>query len=739
MNTLPHLIERTQRTFPGLREWAKLPGLVGWVAISAGVAAGYYVLVPFTFSSILYNGVLLSAIILSVCAGMCCGRPWVRAAAFFTAGIAVVSLCANQQRDEFSRVRPLLGNDAHHCMLAGDVVTSPVLSNGSFVFQVHCDSIFGNGARGAMTNKTIECRSITNPGCAGKVTLAGKYVPPRPAANPGAFDDFLYCLSNGIWGRFYCDSIPGCCEKKGPWHAITLFARNTVLRAASTMDNLDNRAIVVASFLNDRTDLSAGMKNLFLTAGIYHLLALSGFNVAILTGALFAFLLLVPVPRAAKTIFAIICIWAYLAFIGPIPSLFRAVIMTTVVLISFLVQRKTRVLNSLGIAGTTWLLLSPLSLLTPGYQLSFGATAGIAALYPVFRALWRDAGNFAFKKVLSIPAEPLFVSIAAFLPTAPVLVHHFGTLFAAGILVNVFAAALMSISMWISLVGFFTQIVFPPLVPVIMAGAQLCIDVMIGCAGVIPGAQMSASGVPRFLPAVFLLYGVFLAGLCALARGLMMRYVIIAGGLFVVCATILVAFQTFDAPPQVVLFDVKKSTLAAILWPDHTVTLLGIGGKGMKPDVYDRVVEPWMRQTPGSMITTVVPGDDPCNTVQAMEPALKANKVKTIAIPGCFDTSCSDFAAFAGEYKARSTIVRFPWCFSPVQGCSLSLLDAGTGFPAKRRPRFRVTIAGVSLCTDDPVFQPSDSKGATIITFRRNSPPEITSAIPAWHPLVALK
>ena len=728
--------KRTARAFPLFADWLRLPGLVGWIGLSAGIVAGHYVLRVQHFASILYNTVLTAAIILSLCGGILLKRPCTRFAAFFVAGAAAAGLSLAHQCIEFSAARSFLSG-SEHCYLTGTVLSSPVLSSGTFVFPVRCDSLFSGTQQGVLRNKVLDCRSGKEPCFAGRVTLAGRYVPPRPAVNPGAFDDYSYLLSNDTWGGFNCDSIVACSEGRGFWNALSRYARTTVYKAALSIRNSDYRAIIVASFLNDRSDLTESMKGIFFRAGIYHLLALSGFNMAIVSAALFAALFLVPIPKGAKVGIVLVCVWSYLFFIGPVPSLFRAAVMTSVVLVSFLFQRRPSMLNSLGIAGIGWLLFSPLSLFEPGYQLSFCATAAIGALYPVLMRLWNDSGMFPLKKVLSPLASPLFISVAAFLSTAPIIAYHFGTLSMSGIIVNLFAITLMSVSMWISLAGFFLQVVVPPAVPFVMAAAEFFIDVMIKSAGSISSLQFSTVALPKFLPGVYVLYACLLAGLCAVKQGFVRRYMMVAGGFLVTASTVLVLWQMNHSPAQMVLFSVKKAHLAAVRWPNRCVWIIGFDGKGISKTTYSRVIQPWLRQAPGSTVNAIFLTEDPCNAIQFVEPVLGDNHVHMVMSVDSFASVCPDFLSFAREYGACCTTVHVPCLLVPAPSCTLSIMHDGAGTAFPKRNRVSVSIAGISVSCTDSVLAPSDIKGATIVTFGKASPPRVESAIPSWHPLAA--
>ncbi|HUI90700.1 MAG TPA: ComEC/Rec2 family competence protein [Chitinivibrionales bacterium] len=724
--------------FPLLDEWARFPGFTGWIGLSAGIACGA-LLQPFlSFSSIFYNEVLIVAIILSLVPAIICASARFRMLWFFAAGAALVCQCYCQQRIEYSGLGSRICAD-RHARLSGVIISAPEQSSGRFMFLVKCDSVFSLGKPGALKGRHVTCYCNQKPPFSGGFSGIGRFTPPRPAANPGGFDEYLFSLSNNIWGKFYCDSIILTTESRSPWHDIAAFARTTVFKAASAMKNSDARAVLVASFINDRSDLTDSVKGLFFRAGIFHLLALSGFNLTILAGAIYALLLFFPLGREVKCAIVLVCIWAYLFFIGPIPSLARAVIMTSVVLISFFFQRKPYLLNSLGIAGTVWLIFSPLSLFTPGYQLSFGATFGLAALYPALSGAFTFHGQRVslIKKASAPLMTALLVSFSAFLTTAPILAYHFGTLSLSGIIVNLFAIFLMSLSMWIALAGFFLQVVFPPFVPFCMRAAESSILLMLKCAGVVSMMPMSMFQLPRFFPAVYGFSALFIVGLCTAKRGLVKRYLLFAGTGFVLAIAVLLVIQRNAAASQAVSFLIKKSNITGIRWPNGKVWLAGLGEKAPQ-SVFSQVIAPWMRLSPGASVQTVILAGDPCNAVQSLEPVLTSGN--GIQVLSCDSVAgpCPDFIAFLNEYHANFAVIKSKRYFFPSPRCTLEV-SPSVGIQGENECRCTVSLFGSRYEFPDTLPMPTDDKGAMIFTFRNGRPPAIISAIPAWHPLNALK
>lgn len=141
----------------------------------------------------------------------------------------------------------------------------------------------------------------------------------------------------------------------------------------------DTSELLISVLLGDKTFLSSEVKQTLNSAGMAHVLALSGMHVAILL-SIFLWLLF-PLSLAGKNktrkIFAILIIWGYVFLTGAAPSTVRAAIMASFILGAFLLERKNSSLNSLLGATTIILIINPWSLWDVGLQLSFICVASI--------------------------------------------------------------------------------------------------------------------------------------------------------------------------------------------------------------------------------------------------------------------------------------------------------------------------------------------------------------------------
>lgn len=201
--------------------------------------------------------------------------------------------------------------------------------------------------------------------------------------------------------------------------------------------------ILKAMLTGDTSGITDNIQDSFNSIGISHLIAISGLNMSIIIficyTLIFAVFRIIPpislrtdAPFVAKT-GAIIGVVIYTMFVGPnIPTL-RASIMACCILISFSVQRKTHILDSLSLAGIVMLIIWPYSIFTASFLLTFSAVLGIVGTIQICSELPE------WILLLIIP-----VVVSAF--TMPIIIYQFGFISYTGILVNILVVPFFSVA-----------------------------------------------------------------------------------------------------------------------------------------------------------------------------------------------------------------------------------------------------------------------------------------------------
>lgn len=194
-------------------------------------------------------------------------------------------------------------------------------------------------------------------------------------------------------------------------------------RAATTNAIIDSgassdaSAFLTAVIVGDDSYLQPDTDEAFRTSGLAHLLALSGLHVGIIIMFITVCLSWMRPSRYGYRIFYILIIaasFAYAAFAGMTPSVVRAACMVAVLCVSAIFQRRANVYNSLCVAIFLWLVINPLWLFAPGFQMSVCAVLGITIALRAVNA-YRIRRTWV-KKALRIVIVPMAAMAATAIP-----------------------------------------------------------------------------------------------------------------------------------------------------------------------------------------------------------------------------------------------------------------------------------------------------------------------------------
>jgi competence protein ComEC len=182
----------------------------------------------------------------------------------------------------------------------------------------------------------------------------------------------------------------------------------------------ERKAVIAGILLGEDEGLDPALQDSFRASGLYHLLAVSGQNVAyVVMGAILAAWLL-GLPRLIGEIGALFAVAAYVLAVGWQPSVVRAGVAGALASLAWLCGRARDRWYFLLLGAAVLLGWSPYALLDAGFQLSFAAVAAIFVLVP------RLDARLEGYPVPARLAPVLTVSGACGAVTAPILMAHFG-------------------------------------------------------------------------------------------------------------------------------------------------------------------------------------------------------------------------------------------------------------------------------------------------------------------------
>ncbi len=298
----------------------------------------------------------------------------------------------------------------------------------------------------------------------GDVLIAPYHFKPiQEALNPNAFDYKSYLAQSNIHHQAYL--------KSGEWsylnqneghaifHALYQLRRFCQQSLAQYIHDPDALAVASALSLGDKRFLHVDLQQTYAHTGAMHVLAVSGLHVGIIWGVLNAFLFPLArmgrIGRSTKTLLLLIGVWIYALLTALPPSVFRAAVMFSFLIVGLSLKRYTNTYNIIAGSALCLLLWNPFLLWQVGFQLSYTAVVGIIYFQPKIYQLL-DCKSYATDWAWQLSS----VSVAAQLGTLPLSLYYFHQLPTYALLSNliVIPAATLTLSLAMLL---FTTCILP--------------------------------------------------------------------------------------------------------------------------------------------------------------------------------------------------------------------------------------------------------------------------------------
>lgn len=223
----------------------------------------------------------------------------------------------------------------------------------------------------------------------------------------------------------------------------------------------DEAAIAAALITGERTLIPQRLTNQYRDSGLAHFLSISGLHMSMIAGLMFFLvrLILVCFPAVSlrfdskkiAAVSAVVISAVYLGLSGAEVPAVRAFIMTFIVLLGVLFNRRAISMYTIAVAAMIILVAFPHALVGASFQMSFAAVVCLVAFYERYagalsRFLDRSAGNALIRgvKILLLYFVGVLVSdLVASLATLPFAVYHFNRIALYTSLANLSAAPLI--------------------------------------------------------------------------------------------------------------------------------------------------------------------------------------------------------------------------------------------------------------------------------------------------------
>jgi competence protein ComEC len=290
--------------------------------------------------------------------------------------------------------------------------------------------------------------------------IAGKFrfAPVPGPVYPGGFDTQFHAYFDGV-GAYGNTIHPPTLLSSGsaasPAHALDAIRRGISARIDAVLPE-PSAGIARAIINGDQSAVTDAARNTMATAGIAHVLSVSGLHLTIVAGGVFAMLRLllgsfegiarrVSVKRLAAAGGMAAALFYYGISGGNVAAL-RSTLMILLVFGAVLFGRRALTMRNVAIAGIIVIASDPASVFRPSFQLSFAAVVALIGAYESIRSSRaRDAGAVA--RLTTYLRGIVITSIVAGLATLLFSIYHFQQTSPLGVVGNLLTLPLVGFIM----------------------------------------------------------------------------------------------------------------------------------------------------------------------------------------------------------------------------------------------------------------------------------------------------
>ncbi|HUH16746.1 MAG TPA: ComEC/Rec2 family competence protein, partial [Methylomirabilota bacterium] len=236
------------------------------------------------------------------------------------------------------------------------------------------------------------------------------------------FDGFAYreyLARQGVSGIGRPRSAEVVAEAAGAV-AVMAGVRGALLDGLNSIVPEPEAALGAGILLGVRAAIAPEINEAFEVAGLTHVVAISGWNIAIVVAVVAGLVRPLdsrPGGRWTTALASALTVGGYVLLVGASPSVVRAALMAGAMLLVRLGGSRSHASSALGLAATVMLMIAPSVLWDVGFQLSLLATTGL---------IW--FGATIARRLARWPAwirEPVALTLAAQLTTLPVILVNF--------------------------------------------------------------------------------------------------------------------------------------------------------------------------------------------------------------------------------------------------------------------------------------------------------------------------
>jgi len=424
----------------------------------------------------------------------------------------------------------------------------------------------------SLAGRSVRCEGSLGDTLEGRARLRAL----RSPTNPGGFDARAWGAGAGLEGFLVWedDSVPRRPGVAPFGEGLRRWTESVTTRALASRMEASAAGLWTATLLARNDALPTAALEAFRQSGLFHMLSVSGFHMAVLGGGLVVLLSLFRVGRRLSWVLASVVVVAYAWLLSFPPPVARSTVAFVALAFAMATGRRPHARNAFFLAAGVIVIASPDTPFQMGAQLTFLATAallwGTPALTKFVPSRWRRG------RVHDWFVAPVSASLAATMATAPVLAWHVGTVAWIGIPAGLLSAAAFALG-FLSALATVLLAWLPQWCSWGFAGAaegsaRLVYEVALRAGQWAPGSVVVGRPDPWILAGCLLLLGLFFF---TVRKS-------IAGRIWVAMAMVVVALCAWAWRPatpklRLVVLDVGQGSAALATWPSGRNWLIDAG------------------------------------------------------------------------------------------------------------------------------------------------------------------
>ena len=271
--------------------------------------------------------------------------------------------------------------------------------------------------------------------------------------NPGEFNYKEYLKRKRIFSNTFINPKTAIIADNGQIafykktiYKIQEYAYQSLQKAGLGTNEL---SVAMALLLGNRQYIDDDLEQSYISSGSIHILAVSGLHVGIIfliLNFLLSFMNRSKATKYLKGCIILVSLFIYAAIAGFAPSISRAVIMFSVLVITDMFGKMRNTYNNMALSALVLCFFNPYIIYDVGFQLSYAAVLGIVYFQPKFMQPF-----YKYNKLVRVIMGCVTVSLAAQLGVLPIILYTFKSFPVYFLLTNLVLVPVIPIIMYIGI------------------------------------------------------------------------------------------------------------------------------------------------------------------------------------------------------------------------------------------------------------------------------------------------